>query len=111
MFVSTTFQLILVALLLACLPLSFERRRRAEQTQWLAREREEEAKQQAGRKASPGEASLVAALAPQMEQIRQNYLAARHSRPHDSFYRRGLLAEARQAIMNLSFFSPRKDSA
>jgi hypothetical protein len=93
---------IVLALLMAYLCHCREKRWRAEDALWLARQREEEA--QACWRQMPVESFDVAAIAPQIQRLRQNHLTAVHSRPHDSFYRRGLLAMFRQTVTSLPFF-------
>jgi hypothetical protein len=91
-----------LALLMAALCHCREKRWRAQDALWLARQREEEA--QACWRQTPGEAFDFSAIAPQIQRLRQDHLVARHSRPHDSFYRRGQLAAFRLTVTSLSFF-------
>jgi hypothetical protein len=104
MFESFTLRLTVLTLLLAYLCIKFLNRLRAEEAQRLAREKEAEAERQARWNKSFAEDSPVARLAPRLQRVREDYFAAQRSRPHDFFYRKGLLARARQAIMDLSFF-------
>jgi hypothetical protein len=104
MFESFTFWLIVLAMLIAYLCFSIEKRRRAEEARWLAREREEQERWQARLEHTPGAAFDVSAIAPQIQRLRENHLAALHSRPHETFYRRGLVAAVRQMVTSLSYF-------
>jgi hypothetical protein len=100
--------LILLAVLLAYLFYSIEKRGRVEDAQWLASQSKADAERQARWSDLPPGVSPVSAIAPQIERVRQDYLAALHSRPHDNFYRRGLLAAFREAVTRLSFFQQAK---
>jgi hypothetical protein len=104
MFESFTFWLIVLAMLIAYLCFSIEKRRRAEETKWLAREREEQERRQAHWNQSAGAASDVSAMAPMIQRLRRDHLAALHTRPHEAFYRRGLIAAVRQMVTRLSYF-------
>jgi len=105
MFDSIIFQLIVMAVLIACLCFSVEKRLRADEARWLAREREnEEAKREAWKGLPPGAGFDVAAVMPQIQRLRQDHLAALNIRPHQAFYRRRLIAVVRQVVTGLSFF-------
>jgi hypothetical protein len=99
-----TLRLTVLALLLAYLCFSIEKRRRAEDARWLAREREEQERRQTRLEHAPGAALDVSAIAPQIQRLRQDHLAALHTRPHEAFYRRGLIAAVRQMVTSLSYF-------
>jgi hypothetical protein len=99
-----TLRLTVLALLLAYLCFSIEKRRRAEDARWLAREREEQERRQTRLEHAPGAALDVSAIAPQIQRLRQDHLAALTIRPHQAFYRRGLIAVVRQVVTGLSFF-------
>jgi hypothetical protein len=104
MFKSFTFWLIVLAMLIAYLCFSMERRRRAEEASWLVREREERERRLAELKHTSGVSFDVSAIAPQIQRLRQNHLAALHHRPHEAYYRRGMLAAFRQTVTNLAYF-------
>jgi cbb3-type cytochrome oxidase subunit 3 len=103
--------LIILVLLLAYLQFSFEKRERAEDAEWLARQKENDTSWRTQEGHSPGRAFDVSSIAPQIKRLRQDYEAARHSRPHYVFYRRGLLAVAREAVTRLSFFDHGRKNA
>lgn len=93
MFESFEFWLGVLAVLIAYLCVSVGLRLRAQ----AARRREHESQ-------SPGEAFDVSAIAPKIQQIRQDYVAAvRSHRPHP-YYRTGLIAAVRRLVANLSYF-------
>ena len=96
--------LIVLALLSAYLCFSIEKRRRAEEAKWLAQENERRAKWQAQLAEMFGADSVVAAIAPTIQRLRQNHLAALQTRPHEAYYRRGLIAAVRQMVTNLPYF-------
>jgi hypothetical protein len=100
MFEDDTFWLCVLAVLATYLWISVERRRRAEDAKFEA----EEAERRAREKLSPGPPSHISAIAPQVQRLRQDHFAAVHSRPHDAFYRRGLIAAALRAMRGLSYF-------
>jgi hypothetical protein len=100
MFESFTFWLVVLALLVAYLFVSVERRHRAED----AREREERARRVAGIGHLAGASFDVSAIAPRIGRLRQDHLAAPHSPPCHAFYRRGLLAAVREMVASLSYF-------
>jgi hypothetical protein len=104
MFYSFTFWLIVLAMLIAYLCFSIAKRWRAEEAEWLAREREEQERRQALWRESPGEATGVSAIAPQIQRLRQDHRAALHTRPHAAFYRRGRIAGVRQMVTSLAYF-------
>ena len=89
---SSTFWLIVLAVLIAYLCVSIGVRLRAEETGRRASEEQ-----------SAGTAFKVSAIAPQIQQLRQDHLAA-SSRPRHSFYRTGLMAAARRMVTSLSYF-------
>ena|SRR6202034_1012019 len=91
MFDSFTFYLIVLTVLVAFLCVSVGRRLREEERR--SRERQ-----------LPGTAFDVSAIAPRINRLRQDHLAAVQSRPHLAFYRRGLIAVAGRMIARLSFF-------
>jgi hypothetical protein len=66
--------------------------------------RAEEVRRRASEKEFTGTAFDVSAIAPQLQQLRQDHLAAPHSRPCHSFYRTGLMAAARRMVTNLRYF-------
>jgi hypothetical protein len=105
------FLLIVLAALLAYLLYSIGRRGRAEDAEWLACEREAQEERQARWRELPEGASPFSAIAPQIERVRHDYVAALHSRPHDGFYRRAMVAAFRQAVTRLSFFQDAKSEA
>jgi hypothetical protein len=112
MFDSIIFPLIVVAVLFTYLHFSIEKRFRADEARRLARERdylcsriEQRLRADEARKSLPPGAGLdVAAIAPQIQRLRRDHLAALHIRPHQVFYRRSLVAVVRQAVTGLSFF-------
>jgi len=63
----------------------------------------EEARRRASEEQFTGTAFKVSAIAPQIQQLRRDHLAAR-SRPPHSFYRTGLMAAARRMVTSLSYF-------
>jgi hypothetical protein len=104
MFESFTFWLIVLAVLIAYLCFSIEKRRRAEEARWLARRKEEQESWWIRVKHTPGVSLDVSAIAPQIRRLRQDHLAVLHSRPHEAYYRRGLIAAVRQMVTSLSYF-------
>jgi hypothetical protein len=90
---SFTFWLIVVAVLIAYLCVSVGLRWRAE-----------EVRRRANEKQFTGTAFNVSAIAPRIQRLRQDHLAAERSRPHHSFYRTGLMAAARRMVANLMYF-------
>jgi hypothetical protein len=96
--------LIVLAVLTLYLCFSMEKRRRAEKARWLAREKEEREKWQARLEYTPGVSLDVSAIAPRIEQLREDHLAALHTRPHEAYYRRGLIAAVRQMVTSLAYF-------
>jgi hypothetical protein len=101
---SPTFLLIVLAVLIAYLCFSIEKRRRAEELSWLAHMKEERARWQAYLAQTPGADSDVAAIAPRIQRLRQDHRSALLIRPHENYYRRGLIAKARQIIASLEYF-------
>jgi hypothetical protein len=89
-----------LAVLIAYLWISVERRWRSEDAKFLA----EQAERQAREKRFPGPPSHVSALAPQVRCLRREHFAAVHSRPHHDYYRRGLIAAALRVVRSLSYF-------
>jgi hypothetical protein len=75
-----------------------ERRKEAEDARF------EEERRQAREKLPPGSVTHVSAIAPQIQRLRQDHLAAVHARPHQAFYRQGLIAAALQMVASRSFF-------
>jgi hypothetical protein len=90
---SFTFWLIVLAVLIAYLCVSVGLRLRAEAARRRARESQ-----------SPGTAFDASAIAPQMQRLRQDYVAAAHSRQPHSSYRAKLVAKARQIVKGLAYF-------
>ncbi|HEV7926182.1 MAG TPA: hypothetical protein VGR14_12545 [Verrucomicrobiae bacterium] len=107
-FDSFTFWLIVLAMLIAYLWFSIERRRFAEEARCLAREKEERERWQAEMKYTPGVSFDVSAIAPQIQKLREDHLAALHHQPHETYYRRGLIAAFRQTVKDLAFFHPER---
>ena len=91
---SVTFWLSAAAVLVAYLCVSVGLRWRREEAERRSRESHE-----------PGKAVNVAAIAPQIQRVRQNPLAALHAQPRHDSCRTRLLAAAKQVITRLSFFS------
>jgi len=89
---SFTFWLILLTVLIAYLCVSMGLRLRAE-----------EARRRASEEQFTGTAFNVSVIAPLIQQLRRDHLAAR-SRPPHSFYRTGLMAAARRMVTSLSYF-------
>jgi hypothetical protein len=98
-----TFWLIVLAILVAYLWFSIGKRRRTEDEIWQAQERDKY-KRQARRVPAPGVAFDVSSIAPQIQQLRRDHLAALQARPHETFYRRALVAAVRQMVTDLSYF-------
>jgi hypothetical protein len=101
---SFTFWLIVLAMLITYLCFSIERRRRQEEARWLARQKEEREKWLARLEHTPGISFDVSTIAPQIQRLRQDHLAALHTRPHETFYRRGLIATVREMVTSLPYF-------
>ena len=99
-----TFWLIVLAILIAYLCFSIEKRRFAEEAKWLAREKEELKQRLSRMQHTPGISFDVSAIAPQIQRLRQDHLAALHPRPHETYYRRGLIAVFRQMVTSLPYF-------
>ena len=97
MFDSFTIGLGVLGLLIAYLGISLTVRA------WL-RLRLEEAQCRARERQFPGTAFDVSAIAPQIQKLRQDYLAGVASPPEHSFYRMRLLAVARRIVTSLSYF-------
>ena len=105
MFDSIIFRLIVLAVLIAYLRFSMAKRLRADEARWLAREGEKEKeKRKAWKSLPPGAGFDAAAVMLQIQRLRQDHLAALNIRPHQAFYRRGLIAVVRQVVTSLSFF-------
>ena len=51
----------------------------------------------------------VSSISPQIQRLRQDYVAAAHSRPRHADYRRGLLAVVRRSITRMSFFGDARE--
>ena len=66
--------------------------------------RSEAARQRTGETQPPGTAFDVSAIAPQIQKLREDHLAAMRSRPHRSHYRAKLVAAARQVVTALAYF-------
>ena len=96
--------LIVLAFLIAYLCFSIEKRRRAEEARWLAWEKEELERRLSRMQHTLGVSFDVSAIAPQIQRLRQDHLAAHHPRPHKSYYRRGLIAAFRQMVTSLPYF-------
>ncbi|MCX6922662.1 MAG: hypothetical protein NT154_05520, partial [Verrucomicrobia bacterium] len=62
------------------------------------------ARQRARELRSPGTAFDVSAIAPQIQRLRQDHLAAVHSHQHSSSYKAKLVAAARRVVTALSYF-------
>jgi hypothetical protein len=90
---SPIFLLIALALLVAYLWFRMESRRRAEEAKW-----------QAWKDMPDGTGLDVARLASEIQRLRENHLAALHVRPHESYYRRGLLAVFRKLVTGRALF-------
>jgi len=90
---SFTFWLIVLAVLIAYLCVSVGLRLFAE-----------EARRRASEEQFTGTAFKVSAIAPQIQQLRQDHLASARSRPRHSFYRTGLMAAAQRMVASLSYF-------
>ena|SRR5260370_13847056 len=87
-------ELSVLAVLIAYLCLSIALRHRAEARRQRALERQ-----------WPHEAFDTSAISPQLQRLRRDYVGAVQSRPHHgSDYHGGLLANARRAIIRLSYF-------
>lgn len=99
-----TFLLIVLAVLIAYLCLSIVMRWRAEEKRWLAHMKEERARWQARLGYTPGVSFDVSAIAPHIQRLREDHLAALLTRPHEAYYRRGLIAAVRQMITSLGYF-------
>src|SRR5580658_5631577 len=84
--------------LVAYLWISVERRQRAEDAKFQA------AGAERWRKLSPGAPTHISAIAPQIQRLRQDYLAVVQPRPRFAFYRRGLLAAALTVVGRLPYF-------
>ena len=94
MLASWTFWLVSLGVLVTYLSVSVGLRRRAER---------------ATRTITPGKAFDVSVIAPQIQRVRQDYLAAARYRSYHLFHSPGLLAAARRLIMGLSFFRRETD--
>jgi hypothetical protein len=95
-----TLGLIVLAMLIAYLCFSVEKRRCAEEAKWLAQREERISRAQH----IPGLSFDASAIAPQIQRLRQDHLAALHPRPHETYYRRGLIAAFRQMVTSLAYF-------
>jgi hypothetical protein len=93
MLLSFTFWLGVVAVLIAYLFFSVGRR-------WVA----EEAKRRAEEKKPAGTSFDASAIAPQIQRVRRDHLAAVQSRPHDASYKAGLLVLARRMVATFPYF-------
>jgi hypothetical protein len=90
---SSTIWLGVLAALSAYLGVSIGRRVRAEEARRRARERQ-----------SAGTAFDVSVIAPQIQRLRQDHLAASRPRQHFNFYRASLIAAARRVVTDLPYF-------
>jgi hypothetical protein len=99
-----TLLLIILAVLIAYLCFSIEKRWRAEEKRWLARMKEERARWQARLGYTPGVSMDVSAIATHIQRLREDHLAGLHTRPHEAYYRRGLIAAVRQMVASLEYF-------
>ena len=100
MLASFALRLGVLAVLIAYLWMSVERRLRAQDAKWLA----EQSERQAREKEFPGPPTHISALAPQVRRLRQHHFAPVHSRPHLAFYRSGLIAAALRFVRSLAYF-------
>jgi hypothetical protein len=98
MFDSYTFWLIVLAVLIVYLCVSVERRLRSEEA------RLEEERRQICAIHSLGTATDISAIAPRIQRLRRDHLAAFHVRPHQAFYRRGLIAAVLQVVTGRAYF-------
>jgi hypothetical protein len=74
---------------------------------WLAekrRQRLEERRQRFFWSQWQGKGFDVSVIAPKIQRVRQDPIAASKSRPHHIFYRRGLIAVARRMVTHLAYF-------
>lgn len=90
---SFIFWLSVLAVLIAYLCVSVGRR-------WVA----EEAKRRSAENRSPGTAFDASTIAPRLQRVRLDHLAAAEARPQHDSYRHGLLAIARRVVANLPYF-------
>jgi hypothetical protein len=90
---SPTIWLGILAALSAYLCVSIGLRVRAEATRRRARERQ-----------SAGTAFDVSVIAPHIQRLRQDHLAASRPQQHFSFYRVSLIAAARRVVADLPYF-------
>lgn len=93
MFESFTFWLCVLVGLVAYLCVSVELRWRAE-----------EARRRSHEKVLPGTSFDVSTIAPQIQRLRRDPVAALHSQPHPASQRIGLIAAAQQMVTGLSYF-------
>src|ERR1051326_1607968 len=91
---SLTFWLLALALLTAYLFRSVRARHRAEE---VRRRRARESQ-------LPWIAFDVSTIAPQIQRVRRDYVAAAHHRARHSSHRAGLLAAARRLVKSLPYF-------
>ena len=64
----------------------------------------EKAKQWGHEEQLPPTVFDASAIAPQIQRIRQDYVAALHSQPHRTSYRIGLIASTRRLVAGLPYF-------
>jgi hypothetical protein len=88
-----TFWLVVLAVLIVYLCVSLWVHSYLEEVKLRHREREFQ-----------GNAFRVSAIAPQIQQVRQNHIAAARARPSESFYRMALMAAASQVVTSLAYF-------
>ena len=93
MFISFTFWLSVVALLIAYLCFSVGRR-------WVT----EEARRRSAETRVRGTAFDASTIAPQLERVRQDHLAVVHAQPHQTPFHLELIAVARRMVANLRYF-------
>jgi hypothetical protein len=92
------FWLIVLSMLVVYLCVSVERRLRAEEA------RSQEEIRQLCERYPIQAASDVSAIAPRIQQLRRDHLAAFQARPHQAFFRRGLIAAILQVVTTRSYF-------
>ena len=96
---AATLCLVCASLLSFCLTATIRRRIRRE----LGAQRQANEREWAGRNLD------LSPLAAQVHRLRQDYLAALRTRPHDACHRRGLVALARRSLKRRPYFrSPSK---
>ena len=73
-------------------------------TVWLRHLARKIRQRRAETKEPPGTAFDTSVIAPQLERVRRDYLAAAHPRSSHAFYRTALVAAARRMVASLSYF-------